>query len=517
MATEMHDILIVGSSHAGGAAAHVLTQQGFKVLMLNAGPMPDLDRDREDRPTALFPYRNFIPPRAVNDMFINGELRMNAFTHPDEVPYSHDKDKPYIWVRNRLVGGRSLFWGRRSFRLSDLEFKCRDHDGHGENWPVDLKEMAPFYSAAEAIMRVTGRRENLAYFPDNDFAVEDDSSDHAIFQTINTRSKRGFRISKERVALGVEGMASSFNLFLPQALKTGRLALVPDAVVRQLSVDRRTGLVDGAHYVERQTGREVHVRARVVVLAAGTLESVRILLNSGLANSSGVLGRYLIDQMYANTAVALAPPAMRGATGRGLLVPFENAKVRNPAFLRRYAVSLTACGDPTPDMFTSFGAALDEDLKRHRGAMVTGQFFGEVLPEYANHARLNKDVVDRWGIPTLHLSCAYGDNEVKMHRASQDLIAEMFDEAELEVWFKDDTRREPGQSIHEIGGCRMGDDPKKSVLDRWNVTHDVRNLLVVDGGAFVSGGWQNPTLTIVALSMRAAGRLATQLKKGAMS
>ena len=513
MATQVHDILIIGSSHAGGAAAHVLTKQGFKVLMLNAGPMPDLDRDREDRPTALFPYRNFIPPRDVNDMFINGESRMNAFTHPAEVPYSHDKDKPYIWVRNRLVGGRSLFWGRRSFRLSDLEFKCRDNDEHGENWPVDLKEMAPWYSAAEKVMRVTGRTEKLPYFPDNDFAVEDDSPDHKIFTTINA-SRRGYRVSKERVALGVEGLASSFNLFLPQALATGNLSLVPDAVVRELSVDRQTGLVDGAHYVERQTGREVHVRAKVVVLAAGTLESVRILLNSGLANSSGVLGRYLIDQMYGNTAVALAPAALKGSTGRGLLVPFENAKVKNPRFIRRYAVSLTACGDPTPDMFTTYGEALENDLKRYRGSMVTGQFFGEVLPEYENHARINKDVLDPWGIPTLHISCAYGDNEERMHQASQDLVAEMFEEAGLEVWFKDDTRREPGQSIHEIGGCRMGDDPKKSVLDRWNVAHDVRNLLVVDGGAFASGGWQNPTLTIVALSMRAADRLASQLKKG---
>lgn len=515
MAIEPHEILIIGSGHAGGMAAYVLAQKGFKCVMLNAGPIPDLDRDREERPTQAYPYRMFTRPRDVIDHYVGAETKLNAFVNPTEIPYSHDEDKPYVWVRNRLVGGRSLFWGRQSFRLSDLEFKGRDNDGFGENWPVDLAEMTPFYERVEQIFRLSGRPEGLSYYPDSKFVVVDSAPDSALVATTNkANAKNGLLISKPRTSLGVDGLASSFNLLLPAAVRSGNLTIVPDAVVREITVDKATGLANGAHYVERHTKREVHIKAKVVILAAGTLESTRLLLNSGLANSSGVLGHYLCDQMYGNTAVAMAPKGTPAGAARGILVPFHNARQKHPDFIRRWVANVSTGGDATPDMFATYGADLESKLAEHAGRACTAQIMGETLARHENHVRINKDVVDPWGIPTLHISAAYGDNETKMHLASQDLVAEMWDNAGFQVLFKDNTRRGPGQSIHELGTCRMGDDPKKSVLNRWNQAHDIKNLLVVDGGAFVSCGWQNPTLTICALAMRASERLAETLKPG---
>ena len=522
MASQDLQVLIIGSGHAGGMAAYVLAQKGIRCLMLNAGPPVDLSRDRRSVPVHEMAYRGLMEPGAIGDGAI-GENVLSAFVHPSEVPYTHDADKPYVWVRNRVVGGRSVFWSRQSFRLSDYEFKAKDHDGFGENWPINLADLAPYYERVEAMYRVTGRPEGLAHFPDSKFTTINDTPDSEFLETVRAAAKsRGITISKGRQSLGVDGLASSINLMLPDALASGNLTIVPNAIVRTLSVDKNTGRVNGAHFIDRHTRRELHVQARVVVLAAGCLESTRILLNSGLANSSGVLGRYLFDQFYGGTAIALIPDAVgrarkesaRPGFGGGIIAPFRNVTTREKTFIRRYVVNLNVGANPTPDLLATYGADLETKMADYTGAICQGGMMGEVLPRQENHVRINKEVSDIYGIPVLHVSAAYTDNERNMHQDAQDSMAELFQAAGFQLLTKNPNHREPGQSVHELGTCRMGDNPKTSVLNKWNQSHDIPNLLVVDGSAFVTGGWQNPTLTISAISMRAADHLAELMRRG---
>ena len=522
MASQDHSVLIIGSGHAGGMAAYVLAQKGIRCLMLNAGPPVDLSRDRRSVPGHEMAYRGLMEPGAIGDGAI-GENVLSAFVHPSEVPYTHDADKPYVWVRNRVVGGRSVFWSRQSFRLSDLEFKAKDHDGFGENWPIALADLAPYYERVEAMYRVTGRPEGLAHFPDSKFTTINETPDSDFLKKVLAAAKaRGITISKGRQSLGVDGLASSINLMLPDALASGNLTIVPNAIVRELTVDKQSGRVNGAHFIDRHTRRELHVQAKVVVLAAGCLESTRLLLNSGLANSSGVLGRYLFDQYYGGTAVALIPEAVgrarseapRPGFGGGIIAPFRNVTTREKTFIRRYVVNLNVGANPSPDVFGTYGADLETKMAEYSGAIAQGGMMGEVLPRYENHVRINKDVKDIYGIPVLHVSCAYTDNERNMHQDAQDSMADLFQASGFQVLTKNANHREPGQSVHELGTCRMGDNPKTSVLNKWHQCHDIANLLVVDGSAFVTGGWQNPTLTISALSMRAADHLAELMRRG---
>jgi choline dehydrogenase-like flavoprotein len=266
----------------------------------------------------------------------------------------------------------------------------------------------------------------------------------------------------------------------------------------------------------------MHVKARIVVLAAGSLESTRLLLNSGLANSSGVLGRYLFDQYYGTTAFALVPEAVGRVRqgkplpgfGNGIIAPFRNVTTREKNFIRRYVINLNAGANPSPDVLASYGVELDEKMADYAGAICQGGLMGEVLPRYENHVRINKDVKDIYGIPVLHVSCAYTDNERHLHQDAQDSMADLFQAAGFQLLTKSANHREPGQSVHELGTCRMGSSPKTSVLNQWNQSHDLPNLLVVDGSAFVTGGWQNPTLTISAIAMRAAEHLAEVMRRG---
>jgi choline dehydrogenase-like flavoprotein len=298
MAIKQYDVLIVGSGHSGGMAANILTQKGISCLMLNAGPEADYAHDRTTKAAYELPYRGFNKPGRLPHVFQANEFNANQWVDEKEVPYTHDPDAPYNWVRVRLLGGRSLFWARQSFRLSDFEFKAADIDGTGENWPISHADLAPFYSRVEEIFQVSGRKEGWPQFPDGNFVETTFPPDsETIKRVTELANKQGIQVSKGRSARGRDGLASSINLLLPDALATGKLDIVQNAIVREISTDKDTGLANGAHFIDRHSGREMHVKARVVVLAAGCLESTRLLLNSKLANSSGVLGHYLVDQM----------------------------------------------------------------------------------------------------------------------------------------------------------------------------------------------------------------------------
>jgi choline dehydrogenase-like flavoprotein len=520
MRNEVHDVLIIGSGHSGGMAAKILTEAGARCLMLNAGPVADVSRDAERLPASQLPYRGFRPPGRLEHVFQSNEFNANVWVDEQEVPYTSEPDQPYNWVRVRLFGGRSLFWSRQSFRLSDYEFKCKSHDGFGEDWPISYADLAPYYSRVERIFRVAGALDGPSQMPDGAFVLDDDPWTPSMERFIQAAQPRGIPVCKQRRALGVNGLASSVNLLLPDAELTGNLTSIANAVVREITVDQKTGLPDGCNFVDRISRREMSVKARVVVLAAGTLESTRLLLNSGLANSSGVLGHYLTDQIYGAGLVASVPDA-RGRKGSKIMggsaiVPrFRNIDTKTNQFLRGYAFNVSSMkGGLSPRNFTAYGAELEKKLEEYYGSGFQMTIMGEVLGRYENLVRIDKEKVDAWGIPVLHIHTKYTDNEYNMAKDAVQVGSELCEAAGFEVLSQNPMPNPPGYSIHEIGTCRMGDDPKKSVLNRWNQSHDHKNLFVVDGACFTSGGWQNPTMTILALSMRASEHLAIEMRKG---
>ncbi|MEZ5353314.1 MAG: GMC family oxidoreductase [Bryobacteraceae bacterium] len=522
MPEQKYDVLIIGSGASGGMAAHTLTKAGAKCLMVDAGPLVDFDRARGPKAAHELPYRGFGKPGRLPHVFQANEYNANQWVDETEVPYTHDADAPYNWVRVRMIGGKSLFWARMSFRLSDYEFKAASHDGFGEDWPIAYADLAPYYDRVDPIFRVSGKTSGLKQLPDGKFLEDDSPWSGAMERFIASAGKRDIAVTKMRRSIGRGPFASSFNLLLPDAVETGNLTIVPNAVVRDITVDRNTGLANGANFVDRKSKREMHVTARAVVVGASCLESTRILLNSGIANSSGVLGHYLHDQFYISQAVtAIVPEAKGGKAPRGLMggggiVPrFVNLKKGNEEkFIRGYAFDMYTGGTPDPKYIPAYGVELDRALDDYRGAAVSVTVMGEVLARKENHVSIDKKVSDAFGIPVLHFETRYSDNEHKMARHAIDSFGEICEGAGFEVLARHDKMYPPGYSIHELGTCRMGDDPKKSVLNKWNQSHDMKNLFVVDGSSFVTGGYQNPTMTILALSMRASEYLAGEMKSG---
>ncbi len=425
-------------------------------------------------------------------------------------------------MRVRLLGGRSLFWARQSFRLSDFEFKAADIDGTGENWPISHADVAPYYSRVEEIFRVSGRKEGWPQFPDGNFIDSTFPPDtETIKKVTELANKRGIGVSKWRVSQGRDGLASSINLLLPDALATGKLDIVENAIVREVTVDKNTGLANGVFFIDRHSKREMHVKARAVVLAAGTLESTRLLLNSRICNSSGVMGHYLVDQMYGVNVVASVPEARDGKAKPGLMggqafIPrFRNLTKKDKRdFIKGYCLNISSGGSASPNYFPLYGEELQAKLDSYANSCVSAGIFGERVARYENHVRINPDVKDKWGIPVLHIEARDTENETNLRRDAANTAEELFHEAGWEIICKTDKVNPPGYSIHEVGTCRMGDDPRKSVLNKYCQSHDMKNLFVVDGSSFVTCGWQNPTMTILTLSMRASEYMAEQMRQG---
>jgi choline dehydrogenase-like flavoprotein len=519
MTHRKYDVLIIGSGASGATAARQLTRKGIHCLMLDAGPAVDFNRDRELKKVYTLPYRGFGQPDRFPHVTQADEYTENVWADEKQNPYTYPADDPYYWVRVRLLGGKTLFWGRASWRLSNYEFKGKDHDGFGENWPIEYADLAPYYDQVEPMLRVAGRKEGLPQLPDGVF-IEDNSPDSETIQRfIQAAKNRGVPTTKSRVATGQR--ASSVNRILPDALETGKLQIVSNAVVRQITTDRNTGLADGAIFIDRRSKQEFHAKARIVIVGASTLESTRLLLNSGLANSSGVLGRYLFDQFYVKDVVSCTVPEARGGKARpgfigggGYIPRFRNLATKEKNFIRGYAMDFGSGGSPGPEHIPLYGTELLKRMADLQGSGFSLTTMGEVLPRYENFVEIDKSVTDAWEIPALHITARYSENEFEMAKDSMNTAAEICHHAGFEVLAKHWQMVPPGESIHELGTCRMGSDPKTSVLNKWNQTHDIKNLFVVDGSSFVSGGSQNPTLTVCALSMRASDYIAASMRRG---
>jgi len=555
----VYDALVIGSGASGGWVAKELTEAGMRVLMLEAGPprVPSRDFTEHVWPYQL-KYRGFDDQQArLTDQPIQrlcyacDEYSHQFFVNDAEHPYTFPIDKPFMWIRGRQVGGKTFCWARESYRYSDYEFKAASRDGYGQDWPFSYKEIEPYYDKVESFIGVSGSHEGLEQMPDGKFLPPMNLSCGSLQAKRIIESKFGWRVMPDRVAnltVAHNGRpachycdecqrgcytASYFNspaVTLPAAVKTGRFTLLSDAVVSHLIVDNE-GRASGVHYIHRTTHQHREARAKIVVLAASTLESTRILLNSttrrypnGLGNSTGVLGHYLMDHFTlegAGGVMAGLKSSVREPTGNpcGFLIP-KYANVgsnRHKNFIRGYrfdgdgSQALYSQAFSTPGYGKGFREKVRANIPYHYSMMVQG----ETLPRYENYVALDKQKKDAWGIPALHINASYGENEHAMAKAMRADVVAILDAMKLEEV------REPGEhlsvfgkNIHECGTARMGNDPKTSVIDRFNRLHDAKNVFVADGAAFVTNSCYEPTLTIMAIATRAADYIADAYRKG---
>lgn len=562
MATK-YDAVIVGSGATGGWAAKQLTEKGMKVIILEAGRKLDPEKDFTEhlQPYDLkyrgvvdqkWLYRERQPIQSKN--YACNEYGRQFFVDDIDNPYTTAEGKPFDWIRGRQVGGRTLMWGRQSYRLSDFELKAASRDGYGDDWPIGYAELAPYYDIVEQFVGISASYENLPQLPDGKFlppmkmtcgelmlkrAVESKWKDRrvTIGRTAILTARHNGRAACHYCGHCERGCMtgsyfSSPASTLPAAEKTGRFTLRPNAVVSHVIVDRKTGKAKGVAFIDRVTKKAEEVFGKVIVLCASTLESTRLLFNSateqhpsGLGNSSGVLGHYLMDHTFAISVRGVVPAAARypynydDGRANGIYIPkFRNVSDKNPNFIRGYGIQGRVQRGMLPTNIQAtagFGAEFKKMIREVQDAPPFAfSAFGEMLARKENRVTINKDKRDAWGIPVLHVECTHSDNERAMVKDEIETLKEMADEAGFETLSVNDVMAPPGLGIHEIGTARMGTDPKTSVLNKYNQSWDVKNLFVTDGASFVSSGCQNPTLTMMALTVRACDYLVDEAKKG---
>jgi len=555
-----YDAIVVGSGISGGWAAKELTEKGLKTLLLEAGPpvVPERDYVEHVQDYSL-PYHGYGNRRKLEaEQPIQSqtggcdEWVSKWFVNDRENPYVNDSDKPFLWIRGRHVGGRSLMWGRQVYRWSDLDFEANARDGVGVDWPIRYADIAPWYSHVEKFIGVSGQAEGLAQLPDGEFLppMQLNCAEQHVRDSMGKRWGRERVLTIGRAAILTEAhlgreachycgpcwrgciTRSYFNSIgstLPAAAATGRLTLRPNSVVAEVLHDPRTNRASGVRAIDADTLETLEFSARVVFLCASALESARILLNSksarfpaGLANSSGELGRNIMDHPFGAGAEATIPGMENhktfGHRPNGIYVArFRNVTDRHPKFIRGYGFQ----GGGSRARWErgarekGFGAAFKNSLLRDLGPwhMWLGGW-GECLPRADNYCTLHPTLKDKWGVPALHIQCTFGPNERALLEDMQVTAAEILEAAGARDIQTFNDELEPGLCIHEMGTARMGRDPKSSVLNGWNQAHDVPNVFVTDGACMTSSGNQNPSITYMALTARACDYAVEQLKRG---
>ncbi|WP_341226116.1 GMC family oxidoreductase [uncultured Arcticibacterium sp.] len=568
------DVLIVGSGAGGGMAAHQLTKAGAKVCMLEAGGYYDpadpkyitqLKNPWESaRRGASSKFRNFGDfDAAWGGWQLEGE------------PYTQKDGSKFNWFRSRMLGGRTNHWGRISLRFGPKDFKRKDIDGLGENWPISYEDVAPYYDEVEKLVGVFGSYEGLPDDPDSIFLPAPKPRLHELM-FMEANKKMGVTTIPSRLSIltkpineqrgqcfychqcnrGCQAYAdfSASSVLCIPAAKTGNLTLINNAMAREVLTDEN-GKAIGVSYVDKHTKEEVTVRAKIVILAASACESSRLLLNSkssrfqnGLANSSGVVGKYLHDSTGASRSGFVPGLTDRkrynedGVGGLHVYSPWwlDNSKLDFPrGYHIEYGGGMTQPSygfgfgmeningrfpdrDGNMKRGGGYGASLKDDYRRFYGSMIHMAGRGEAVAREDNYCEIDPNVVDKWGIPVLKFHYKWSDHERKqakhMHDTFEQIIESMGGVAlgNKPGASQDYGLANPGEIIHEVGTVRMGSDPNKSVLNGYNQAHDVKNLFVVDGGAFVSQADKNPTWTILALSMRASEYIMKGVKSGGL-
>ncbi len=553
---------------SGGWVAKEMCEKGFKVAVIERGRAVTPEKD----------YTDFTDPWDVEHL--NRKTEQDRQDHPiqsnvyafqtytrqfwvndNDHPYETADDTDFIWYRGYHEGGRSIMWGRQSYRMSEIDFEANKKDGHGVDWPVRYADLKPWYDYVERFAGISGSMEGLDILPDGVFQPPHDlTCGEEVFRDAVESTFPGRRVIPGRVAnlteptqeqmeLGrgkcmardhcFQGCSfgayfSSNSATLPAARRTGNFTLIPDRAVHKVIVDEATGRATGVETVDVKTGEKSVVTARVVFLNAGTIPSTMILLNSateaasnGLANSSGQLGRNMMDHHSGARGSAIIPGNLDkhtfGRRPNGFYIPrFRNHTEEAEGFVRGYGYQGRVLRDR---WWASMGKkGVGEAFKaeaRTPGPWRMGMIaFGEVLPNEKNHVRLHQSKTDQWGFPVPVLDVAWGENERNMVRqAVRDTRAMLEAAGGIDIETDDPDTVEPappGVGIHEMGTARMGLDPATSVLNKWNQAWDIPNLFVTDGSFMTSGGCQNPSLTYMAFSARAANHAAELMKEGTL-
>lgn len=556
MQSDTYDAVIVGSGATGGWVAKELTEAGLRVAVLEAGRTLDPEVDfTEHKRTFDMPFRGRRLGTQASQArqpvqtlcYQCDEYTNHLFVDDTAHPYTTPKDRPFAWIRGRHVGGRSIMWARQSYRLSDHDLKAASKDGYGIDWPLSYADLAPYYDRVEDFIGVSGRNEGVEQLPDGQLLppMHLTCGEHLLRTAIKERFGRTLTIGRTAVLTQAHrgrpkchycgpcsrgcvtgSYYSSPSSSLPAAEATGRLTMVPNAVASHVTVDDR-GKAKGVYYIDRLTRNHREIDAKIVILCASTLESTRIMLNSsssrypsGIANSSGVLGHYLMDHVMGGGASGVLPmlkgvPDTRGNRPNGIyIIRYRNITDRHPDFLRGYGYQGSAQEVKWGHAMNipGFGADFKQAVRQDRPWHISIGGFGEHLPRYENYCELDTNIVDAWGIPVLHISAAYGDNERAMVRDMGEQAAEMLDAAGAEDIVMRNEISIPGLAIHEVGTARMGNDPTTSVLNQYEQAHDVSNLFVMDGSGYPSSACQNPTLTFMALASRACEYLTEEYR-----
>lgn len=550
------DVIVVGSGASGGWACKQLSEAGLKVALLEAGRAQSFSNFTEHKPVFDLKYRNLATDmirktRPIQSEFeICSEYNYDWFCNDLEEPYTTPEDKPFHWLgRLRMTGGRTNVWGRVSLRFSDFDFKAADYDGFGENWPLSYKDLEPYYDLVESYVGVCGQAEGLEELPDGKFQPAMPLKCQEVQLRNRAKEKLGWTVTPTRSAnltkpLHGRGAChycgpcergcvtrSYFNsafTTVADALETGRCTLISNAMVHKVLVDSDQHQASGVLYVDRNSLQSHEIHARVVILCAQAQESVRVLLNSasvqspnGLANSSGVLGHYLTAHVRSGGGSGDMPTfdAKPTLAGPNRPVGFYVARFRNTkggpkskGFLRGYGYE----GDAGVGFNWSapgFGQAFKKKLLEPQGGLGM-RGFGEVLPRWENYVKIDHNKIDHYGIPVLKIHMANTENERAMIKDMGESAGELLEAAGAKNIRTFADVNSPRWAVHEAGIARMGNDPKKSVLNQFQQAHDVKNLFVMDASGFTSNPCQNPTLTIMALCVRSCDYLMREMKSG---
>lgn len=561
----VYDVVVIGSGAGGGTIVQVLTKMGISVALLEAGPLLNPAKDyKEHKWPSDYPHRGALDGGIYSE---SKHAPFSFFSAPNGYwsiegePYTVAPGSEFRWFRSRILGGRTNHYGRITLRFADYDFKPYTRDSVGTDWPISYEDIAPYYDKAEAFIGVTGTKENIRSAPDGIFQPPPAPRVHEILVK-KAGDKLGIPVIPSRMAIitkNTNGRAachycgqcgrgcvtasnySSSQVQIMPALKSGKLKIFPNAMARELITDG-PGKVKAVSYIDKTTRTEKQIRCRAVVLAASACESARLLLNSrgagytnGLANSSGVVGKYLTD----STGYGLSGyvPALEGMPrhdndgfgGMHVYIPWWLwEKQSQIGFPRGYHVEIGGgYGMPVAGSFhgacsqhEGYGKSLKGYIRQRYGTVVGLSGRGEMIPNKDTFCDIDPSVVDRWGIPVLRFHFKWTDAEINqvrhMHRTFTDIIEAM---GGTVLGLRNPERESAGISvggtiIHELGTIRMGNDPRESALNKYCQAHDVKNLFVADAAPFVSNPDKNPTLTICALAWRTAEYLAEEMRKG---
>ncbi len=563
--TEVFDAIVVGSGISGGWAAKEFCERGFKTLMIERGRVVEHRKDYigEGKKPWQTPFRTRVDNLLVEQQY-KIQKQCYAFNDTTKHFFGNDRDLPYTtkegtefsWIRANQLGGKSLLWHRQSYRLSDHDFSANKNDGHGIDWPIRYKDLEKWYSHVETHAGIAGSKENLEQLPDSEFIppfdmtgpekfikkqIEKQYADRKMIvgRTAHLTEPTDLHISQGRVKCQARNECQrgcSFGAYfstqsstLPAAAKTGNLSIAPNSVVHSLIYDEKTKKVKGVRVIDNDDLSEREYYAKTVFMCASTVASTQIMLNSkskhfpnGIANSSGVLGHYLMDHNYNAGASAeiegFDNDYYSGRRPTGILIPNFQYKpaLYKKDYVRGYCLSgvTSRMGWRLNTEDDGFGVDFKKKLQGPGKWMLRLGAQGEMLPRFDNQMSLHPTKKDKWGMPLVHFDVTYSENERLMMEDAANEAAKMLNAIGLKNVKSEVRHSPPGLAIHEIGTARMGKDPKQSVLNGFNQCHDIDNLFVTDGSSFCSSAVQNPSLTFMALTARAVDYAVKEMKAG---